>query len=58
MIITVRLNPTIDQTVEISDLQIGDTNRVIANRWDIGGRGINVARALKELGYAPAAALL
>ena len=46
MIITVTLNPAIDQTIEISDLQIGDTNRVLANRWDIGGKGIDVARAL------------
>lgn len=56
MIITVTLNPAIDQTIEIDGLQIGDTNRVLANRWDIGGKGINVARALKELGYEPLAA--
>ncbi len=56
MIITVTLNPAIDQTIEIEGLRIGDTNRVLANRWDIGGKGINVARALKELGYEPLAA--
>ena len=56
MIITVTLNPAIDQTIEIDGLHVGDTNRVLANRWDIGGKGINVARALKELGYEPLAA--
>lgn len=51
MIITVALNPALDQTVEVDHFQPGDTNRVVAIRWDIGGKGINVARALKELGY-------
>jgi len=51
VIITVALNPAVDQTVEVDHFQPGDTNRVVAIRWDIGGKGINVARALKELGY-------
>ncbi|MEZ4553391.1 MAG: 1-phosphofructokinase family hexose kinase [Dehalococcoidia bacterium] len=51
MIITVALNPAVDQTVEVDGFQEADTNRVLAIRWDIGGKGINVARALKELGY-------
>lgn len=51
MIITVALNPAVDQTVEVDRFQQADTNRVLAIRWDIGGKGINVARALKELGY-------
>ncbi len=55
MIITVTLNPAIDQTIEIDRLVEGDTNRVAAIRWDIGGKGINVARMLKELGYEPLA---
>jgi 1-phosphofructokinase family hexose kinase len=51
VIITVALNPAVDQTVEVDHLLEADTNRVLAMRWDIGGKGINVARALKELGY-------
>ena len=55
MIITVTLNPAIDQTVEVDGFKPADTNRVLAMRWDIGGKGINVARVLKELGYEPVA---
>ncbi|MCH9058776.1 MAG: 1-phosphofructokinase family hexose kinase [Planctomycetes bacterium] len=55
MIITVTLNPAIDQTIEVEEFHETDTNRVAAIRWDIGGKGINVARTLKELGYEPLA---
>jgi 1-phosphofructokinase family hexose kinase len=51
MIITVTLNPAIDETVEVEHLAEADTNRVLAIRRDIGGKGINVARVLRELGY-------
>lgn len=55
MIITLTLNPAIDETVEVDRFGEGDTNRVGAIRRDIGGKGINVARVLKELGYEPLA---
>jgi 1-phosphofructokinase len=55
MIITVTLNPAIDETVELDQLVPADTNRVLAIRRDIGGKGVNVARVLKELGYEPLA---
>lgn len=51
MIITVTLNPAIDETVEVERLAEADTNRVLAVRRDIGGKGINVTRVLRELGY-------
>jgi 1-phosphofructokinase family hexose kinase len=51
VIITIALNPAVDQTVEVEHFVEADTNRVLAMRWDIGGKGINVARALKEIGY-------
>ena len=56
MIITLTLNPAIDEIVEVDRLREGDTNRVVSIRRDIGGKGINVARVLKELGYEPLAA--
>lgn len=55
VIITVTLNPAIDETVELDRFVEGDTNRVASIRRDIGGKGINVARVLKELGYEPLA---
>jgi 1-phosphofructokinase len=55
MIITLTLNPAIDETVEVERFSDGDTNRVLSIRRDIGGKGINVARVLKELGYEPLA---
>jgi 1-phosphofructokinase len=55
VIITVTLNPAIDQTIEVDQLRVGDSNRILSNRIDIGGKGVNVARMLKELGYEPLA---
>ena len=55
VIITVTVNPAIDETVELDHFVEGDTNRVASIRRDIGGKGINVARVLKELGYEPLA---
>ena len=55
VIITLTLNCAIDETVEVDHFSEGDTNRVGAIRRDIGGKGINVARVLKELGYEPLA---
>ena len=56
MIITLTLNPAIDETVEVDRFSEADTNRVLSIRRDIGGKGINVSRVLKELGYEPLAA--
>ncbi|MGE3857493.1 MAG: 1-phosphofructokinase family hexose kinase [Dehalococcoidia bacterium] len=55
MIVTVTLNPAIDQTIEVDRFAEGDTNRVTSIRLELGGKGINVARGLKELGYEPLA---
>lgn len=51
MIITVALDPALDQTVEVEHFAVADTNRVLALRVDNGGKGINVAWVLKALGY-------
>lgn len=50
MIITITLNPAIDQTLAIDRLILGQTNRVNNNRTDPGGKGINVSRVLREIG--------
>ena len=50
MIITVTLNPAVDQTLDLEKLTLGDTNRVRDSRIDPGGKGINVSRVLRVLG--------
>lgn len=50
MIITITLNPTMDKTVELERLLVGDANRVVSSRTDPGGKGINVSRVIRELG--------
>jgi 1-phosphofructokinase len=50
VIVTVTLNPAVDQTLTLDQLTLGDTNRVRDSRIDPGGKGINVSRVLRELG--------
>ena len=47
---TVTLNPCIDRTCCIDGFTVGGMNRIISDRRDISGKGINVSLALKELG--------
>jgi 1-phosphofructokinase len=51
MIITMTLNPAIDKTLKISEFSVGAVNRIESVRTDIGGKGINVARTVRNLGY-------
>ncbi len=50
MIITFTLNPALDKTVEIANLQVGEVNRISSMRLDGGGKGINVSKVLKSMG--------
>lgn len=50
MIVTVTLNPAVDQTLVVPKFVAGDTIRVRASRFDPGGKGINVSRVIRELG--------
>lgn len=49
MVITVTLNPALDRTITLNGLNIGNVNRAITTREDIGGKGINVSKVLKNL---------
>jgi 6-phosphofructokinase 2 len=50
MIVTVTLNPAIDQMLVVPKFVAGDTIRVKSGRFDPGGKGINVSRVIAELG--------
>ena len=50
MIATVTLNPALDKSMTIPGFAAGRTNRASIGRVEPGGKGINVAKALKQLG--------
>jgi len=50
MIITVTLNAAIDKTLAVPNFRIGRRHRSSEQRTMPGGKGVNVARALKTLG--------
>jgi 1-phosphofructokinase family hexose kinase len=50
VIITVTLNAAIDKTLEVPNFQLGRRHRSVAQTTMPGGKGVNVARAIKRLG--------
>jgi 1-phosphofructokinase len=50
MIATVTLNPAIDKSLTAPRFEIGKTNRGEVTQTDAGGKGINVAKAVKQFG--------
>src|SRR5919202_1209624 len=50
MIITVTLNAAIDRTLAVPNFQLGRRHRAVEQTAMAGGKGVNVARALKALG--------
>ena len=53
MIITISFNPAIDKTLDVSEYNYAGVNRILHSEIDAGGKGINVAKDLKELGENP-----
>ena len=49
-VVTVTINPAIDQTVTIPNFTAGAVNRVQSSQMDAGGKGINVASFLADFG--------
>src|SRR5580704_11235648 len=50
MIITVTLNAAIDKSLSVPNFRLGRRHRTVEQRTMAGGKGVNIARALKSLG--------
>jgi 1-phosphofructokinase/tagatose 6-phosphate kinase len=50
MIITVTLNPALDKTLEVPNFTPGRRHRTVHQETMPGGKGVNVARAIRRLG--------
>jgi 1-phosphofructokinase family hexose kinase len=50
LILTVTLNAAIDRTVAVPNFRLGHRHRAVESTTFAGGKGVNVARALKLLG--------
>jgi 1-phosphofructokinase family hexose kinase len=50
VILTVTLNAAADRTVAVPNFRLGHRHRAVESRTVAGGKGVNVARALKLLG--------
>src|SRR5689334_17705447 len=53
MILCLSPNPAIDRTMYIDELQIGEVHRAKRVMAAAGGKGLNVARAIRTLGGEP-----
>ncbi len=52
MIVTFTANPSLDRTFVVERAQLGRYNRGEVTRLDLGGKGINVSRNLRQLGLS------
>ena len=53
-VVTVALNPALDQTIAVAGLQPGAVNRALRMQVDVGGKAINVASCLADFGVSAA----
>lgn len=51
MILTITLNPAVDKTCRIQELQLGQVNRLTATENIAGGKGVNVTKILRQFEY-------
>lgn len=50
-VLTITLNPAIDVTIQLDELQIGQVNRQESVEIHAAGKGLNIAQVLKDLGH-------
>jgi len=50
MIVTLTLNPSLDRTLALESLRLGEVLRAASSRIDPGGKGVNVTRVLRAFG--------
>lgn len=50
MLLTITANPTIDRTLHVAHLSVGEVHRASAVHMAAGGKGLNVTRAARTLG--------
>jgi 6-phosphofructokinase 2 len=50
MIYTLTLDPTLDKTIDVDEFVYDDVNMIVEQNRSAGGKGINVSRAIRELG--------
>ncbi|HVI50098.1 MAG TPA: 1-phosphofructokinase [Candidatus Sulfotelmatobacter sp.] len=55
-VVTVTLNPAIDQTVIVDGLTVGAVQRAVSTQQNAGGKGVNVASCLADWGVRVIAA--
>ena len=51
MIYTITMNPALEYVVDLPEFKTNQVNRVVEEHIFYGGKGINVAVVLKELGF-------
>lgn len=51
MITTVTLNPALDKLLSVDEIVIGETNRTVCLSESAAGKGIDVAKVLRDLNY-------
>ena len=56
-VVTVTPNPSLDHTVEVPVLQVGEVQRTSQALVEAGGKGVNVARVLAKHGHRTTAVL-
>ena len=57
MIVTLTPNPSLDRTIAVEQLRVGEVHRAQRLHIDAGGKGVNVSRALAANGFDTVAVL-